>query len=369
MQPRERASFDADELAIVLSHYDLGVIATITDFPRGSRQSPKAGLVTERGKFVIKRRTLDHRRVERVRFAHGVQQHLLQHGFPIARVIPTRDDHGFLYLHQHLYEVFEFAPGNTYEASATETQDAGQRLAQFHASTASYEPPPGVLRPRGDYHNAQAVCAALGAMGSTLRSHDSFAGNEAELAGLTVFLLDWYERAAEVVNRAIPQGEEDRIVHSDWHPGNLLFRNGRVLAVVDFDAVRYARRVAVSESKLLEVTEHKVIFKTKHGMTATLTPADFTRRFLLHVLPLGFTKLRHYGLYAAANAKRKLPEARAALALLRGVDVAAPSAVTDTLEILSRLMGRDASICPKCGSKLLPLVRVRGPPFGGVCAA
>ncbi len=252
MQPHERASFDADELAIVLSHYDLGVIATITDFPRGSRHSPKAGLVTERGKFVIKRRTLDHRRVERVRFAHGVQRHLLHQGFPIARVIRTRDDHGFLHLHEHLYEVFEFVPGHTYEATESETRDAGRRLAQFHAATTGYEPLQDIQRPRGDFHNAQAVCAALGSIGPTLRSHDSLAGNEAELAGLTVFLLDWYERAAAIVNRAMPHDEPDRVVHSDWHPGNLLFRNGEVLAVIDFDAVRYAQRVIDLANGLLQ---------------------------------------------------------------------------------------------------------------------
>lgn len=252
MQPRERASFDADELAIVLSHYDLGVIATITDFPRGSRHSPKAGLVTEHGKFVIKRRTLDHRRVERVRFAHGVQRHLLHQGFPIARVIPTRDDHGFLQLHEHLYEVFEFVPGHLYEAIDSETRDAGRRLAQFHAATADYQPPQGVQRPRGDFHNAQSVCTALGSIGPTLRSHESFAGEEAELAGLTVFLLHWYERAAAAVNRVWPDDEPEQIVHSDWHPGNLLFRSGSVLAVIDFDAVRFARRVIDLANGLLQ---------------------------------------------------------------------------------------------------------------------
>lgn len=252
MQPRERAAFDAEELAIVLSHYDLGVIATITDFPRGSRHSPKAGLVTDRGKFVLKRRTLDARRIEKVRFAHGVQRHLLQQGFPVARVIPTREDHGYLQLHEHLYEVFEFVPGHAYEGSEAETRDAGRRLGQFQSAVASYVPPPAVTRPRGDFHNSQAVCAALGSIGPTLRSHDSFAGEEAELAALTVFLLGWYERAAAIVNRAMPTDEPVRIVHSDWHPGNLLFRDGQVLAVIDFDAVRFAHHVIDLANGLLQ---------------------------------------------------------------------------------------------------------------------
>ncbi len=47
LQSREHARFDAAELAVVLSHYDLGVIESVTDFSRGSRRSPKVGIVSE----------------------------------------------------------------------------------------------------------------------------------------------------------------------------------------------------------------------------------------------------------------------------------------------------------------------------------
>jgi hypothetical protein len=56
-----------------------------------------------------------------------------------------------------------------------------------------------------------------------------------------------------------------------------------------------------------------VRFGTKDGGSVTLRHEEFLRRFLLHVLPPGFVKIRHYGLLAGRNVKDKLPQARRAL--------------------------------------------------------
>ncbi len=54
----------------------------------------------------------------------------------------------------------------------------------------------------------------------------------------------------------------------------------------------------------------EVTFRTRDGGTCTLDCLEFIRRFLLHVLPSGFHKIRHTGLYASSNVKRRLPVAR-----------------------------------------------------------
>jgi len=90
LQPRKRATFGAEELAVVLSHYDLGIIESVTDFPRGSSRSPKAGIVCEKGKFLIKRRAADKTRAGRVLFAHAVQKHLADNGFPEGKALNRR---------------------------------------------------------------------------------------------------------------------------------------------------------------------------------------------------------------------------------------------------------------------------------------
>jgi Ser/Thr protein kinase RdoA (MazF antagonist) len=250
---RERATFNAEELAVVLSHYDLGVIESLTEFARGSRRSPKVGIVSERGKFLLKRRAAERAHPDRVRFTHFVQARLRDAGFPIARLLAARGGHQTLVrVREHVYELFEFVPGQPYGQTVGETRDAGVRLGQFHAITNGLDVPRSLPRPRGDYHDAAVVRTGLCAIGSTLKSHDSFTGDDAELASLVQFMLEAYDAAADAVN-AIGLGQwPECIVHSDWHPGNLLFWEGAVAAVIDYDSVRYARRIVDVANGLLQ---------------------------------------------------------------------------------------------------------------------
>ena len=77
---------------------------------------------------------------------------------------------------------------------------------------------------------------------------------------------------------------------------------------------RYTHRVAISNRRLIRVDEHGVTFRWKdyrakgrtRQKTMTLSPDEFMRRFLLHVLPSGFHRIRHYGLLANAGRRRLL---------------------------------------------------------------
>src|SRR5271157_3668769 len=84
---------------------------------------------------------------------------------------------------------------------------------------------------------------------------------------------------------------------------------------------RYTHRVAISNSRLVALEDRGVTFRWKdyraHGRTRhksmTLPTEEFMRRFLLHVLPSGFHRIRHYGILANANRKRDIATARALL--------------------------------------------------------
>lgn len=76
---------------------------------------------------------------------------------------------------------------------------------------------------------------------------------------------------------------------------------------------RYTHRVGISDRRLLEVTDDRVTFATKNGGQVSLSPFDFLSRFLLHALPRGFVKIRHYGLFAT-QARARLEQARVLLA-------------------------------------------------------
>jgi hypothetical protein len=127
---------------------------------------------------------------------------------------------------------------------------------------------------------------------------------------------------------------------------------------------RYTHRVGLSNHRLLSATDEAITFRTRGEETATLHPHEFLRRFLQHVLPDGFVKLRHYGLLAPGNVNTKLATARKALEVMPPAPVSASGPVIATatetwLELLRRLTGIDLRRSSKCGGDIFsrPLER------------
>ena len=85
---------------------------------------------------------------------------------------------------------------------------------------------------------------------------------------------------------------------------------------------RYTHRVAIANSRLMTLDERGVTFRYKdyrrNGQaryrTMTLAADEFIRRFLLHVLPKGFHRIRHYGLLASPGCKANIARARELIA-------------------------------------------------------
>ena len=131
---------------------------------------------------------------------------------------------------------------------------------------------------------------------------------------------------------------------------------------------RYTHRVAISNSRLVAMDERGVTFRWKDyrakGRTRhkamTLSPDEFMRRFLLHVLPAGFHRIRHYGLLANGNRKDNLALARE---LLR---VAPPAPVESVDEPSAEPV--PTFVCAHCGHAMVVLqilsrdCSIRGPP-------
>ena len=129
---------------------------------------------------------------------------------------------------------------------------------------------------------------------------------------------------------------------------------------------RYTHRVAISNRRLISSDETGVTFRYKdyrrdgaeRQRTMTLAADEFIRRFLLHVLPQGFHRIRHYGLLASAGRKANVARARKLLA------VPAPS---ETEELAPEPEPRPP--CPCCGGRMVVIeilrrsAQPRAPPF------
>jgi hypothetical protein len=127
---------------------------------------------------------------------------------------------------------------------------------------------------------------------------------------------------------------------------------------------RYTHRIAISDQRMVSFDERGICFRTRDGKTITLEPMTFIGRFLQHVLPRGLHRIRHFGLYASANSKVRLPRARELLGEGdRGPDFEDPPEPRDEswLELLARLIQGDPLICPHCGVGRLLLSRLLPP--------
>jgi len=134
---------------------------------------------------------------------------------------------------------------------------------------------------------------------------------------------------------------------------------------------RYTHRVAISNRRLLALNERGVTFRWKdyrakgrtRNKTMTLGADEFMRRFLLHVLPRGFHRIRHYGLIANAERRYNLQRARELL------QVEAPDAQTEP-QSDDRPAGScpPSFVCPDCGAAMIVIdtlvrtPRIRAPP-------
>jgi hypothetical protein len=134
---------------------------------------------------------------------------------------------------------------------------------------------------------------------------------------------------------------------------------------------RYTHRVAISNSRLVAADDRGVTFRWKdyreHGRTRyktmTVATEEFMRRFLLHVLPSGFHRIRHYGLLANANRKHDIPSVRELL----HQPLPTPSAEHGEGSADQRGV-RPTFVCRHCGAPMLVIEtfpraqHIRGPP-------
>jgi putative transposase/transposase-like zinc-binding protein len=116
---------------------------------------------------------------------------------------------------------------------------------------------------------------------------------------------------------------------------------------------RYTHRVAISNHRLLSFDEHDVSFRRKDGSQVTVSVEEFIRRFLLHILPDGFVKIRHYGLLASSNVRTKLEAARRHLKA-EDKPTEENRAEPTWQERLLALTGFDVTRCPRCGGRMVP---------------
>jgi len=260
--PRGGAHLSSKELAEVLSHYDVGIIHQVQPLSAGNKRAPKMVIISERGKFLLKRRPKGKDDLYRVAFSHAVQTHLSKKGFPVTILVATCDENNtILQLNNHIYEFFRFVTGVRYDGSVEATMDAGRQLANFHRYLRDFACQWEPLR--GSFHDSTTVRRYLKTIGTNnsgldsgdLVSHlvqEKTSSSKRKLRKTVEALMDLYNNSTVKVNELGFDGWAEQVVHGDWHPGNMLFSNRKLSAVLDFDSVKIAPAVTDLANGMLQ---------------------------------------------------------------------------------------------------------------------
>ena len=126
---------------------------------------------------------------------------------------------------------------------------------------------------------------------------------------------------------------------------------------------RYTHRVAISNNRLLDTENRQVRFQWKdyrHGgqlKTMTLPADEFIRRFLLHVLPDGFQRIRYYGFLGNRYRKQKLDQCRRLLGMPTPAEPTSPTE-KDYQDRYQALTGESLYQCPQCKQGRMLVVEI-----------
>ena len=159
--------------------------------------------------------------------------------------------------------------------------------------------------------------------------------------------LDFYGKNKELENPAIYSELINQMYNKEWvvyckEP----FQNAN--SVIQYLG-RYTHRVAISNERIVKIEDGKVTFKwrdykDKNKMKEmTISIQEFIRRFLLHILPPHFMKIRYYGILGNRNKKRKLLKCK----ILTRTKIYKKKEFP-TLELLKKMLGKDFNLCPHC---------------------
>jgi homoserine kinase type II len=240
------AHFSSEELARVLSHYNVGVIHKVLPLPGGSKRAPKMIITSEQGKFLLKRRLRVKDDFLRVSFSHTVQSYLCEKTFPVAPLIATTDGSStILQLNNHIYEFFGFVSGSRYDGSAEATIEAGRQLAKFHQYLADFTFKWELVK--SSFHDSAIVRKHLKTIGTSRGAEP-----DKKMREIADVLTGLYNSSSVNVNELGFDSWKQQVVHGDWHPGNMLFSNRRLIALVDFDSVKLAPPVTDLANGMLQ---------------------------------------------------------------------------------------------------------------------
>ncbi len=247
---RGGAVFKNEELESVLKQYQLSQVESTSYLRIGNPRAPKKLIKTRNGDFLLKRRPRGKDDIYHVGFSHSIQIHLEEKGFPVPGIVRTKKEDSSVHYERHVYELFHFIEGSRFDLSNSQTAAAGKALGEFHKAIVDFQLKWDTLK--ATYHDSIPVRKYLKSIPQTVKKKNSESSihelreilkSTPAIEEITSRLLEHYNHSAVLVNQLGYDEWPVQIIHSDYHPGNMLFREDQVAAVFDFDSVKIAPSV------------------------------------------------------------------------------------------------------------------------------
>ena len=264
---------------MILAEYDLGGLLRCAQIERGFANE-KWRLDTESGLYLLKRRHPSLGRQGLVHAQHALVQHLRKESFPAPALAHTRDGHTILSHEGQVYELQEYVPGDPFDPADPEHLAASARmLGSYHRAARGFDHE-ALHRPVERY-GATALSRTVEALLEAWRFSKSISEDSTLLRSL-VQELDGHVRDLERRFRAFGPLPE-LVIHGDYHGGNLVFRNHRIVAVVDYDLAHWCpRAMEVAEAIIAFCTDPEL--ELEHIVYRGALDLALVGRFLTHYL-------------------------------------------------------------------------------------
>jgi hypothetical protein len=176
--------------------------------------------------------------------------------------------------------------------------------------------------------------------------------------------LDFFGQMSNLNNSCDFESLLSELYRTDWYVYTKNAFSGPQ-AVVRYLA-RYTHRIAIANSRIVDIGENTVSFNVRDQNDAggngvlTLSGIEFIRRFLMHILPKGFVKIRYYGILAVRNRKTLLALCQW---LTNTMPYESKLKGLKPIEVIFALYGKDITLCPCCDTgKLVSRTYIGRPP-------
>lgn len=215
--------------AVIRTQYDLGAVSPPRVLPGAhQRRHRKLLVTTDAGEYLVKTYKRDPYVLDALRFQHRLASHLAQNDLPVARIQRARDGRKIVEVDDWAMELQEFVPGEPMRVMVDTLGVSAQALGRFHTVCREFP------RPERD--------ARIWRFSEVPRSAFQHLFDRAKATGDANQVTEWCNLIALFLRdatRALSWEARDQfetgLIHGDWHGGNLIFQENKLVAIVDLE--------------------------------------------------------------------------------------------------------------------------------------